>query len=174
GGWSSAARDPSPRRGLHDRDLPVTNEPPRVRARLEPRRPRRRGFPDPGVRNGRALRSGGSPRASPRSPWTTVAARQNSVLSLRTRSAGCRPLSGIGTQADARLSAHMVEHMVMWVVVAPLLTAGAPIRLALYALPPAGRRRLGRWLHARTVRALTRPVGCVALFAAVVLVTHLP
>src|SRR5581483_4341947 len=82
--------------------------------------------------------------------------------------------SGIGTQADARLSAHMVEHMVMWVVVAPLLTAGAPIRLALYALPPAGRRRLGRWLHARTVRALTRPVGCVALFAAVVLVTHLP
>ena len=41
--------------------------------------------------------------------------------------------SGIGTQADVRLSAHMLEHMVMWVVVAPLLAAGAPIRLALFA-----------------------------------------
>jgi cytochrome c oxidase assembly factor CtaG len=43
--------------------------------------------------------------------------------------------SGIGSEADVRLSVHMVEHMVMWVVVAPLLTAGAPVRLALYSLP---------------------------------------
>jgi Cytochrome c oxidase caa3 assembly factor (Caa3_CtaG) len=46
--------------------------------------------------------------------------------------------SGIGTEAETRLSVHMVEHMVMWVVVAPLLTAGAPVRLALYSLPRSG------------------------------------
>jgi cytochrome c oxidase assembly factor CtaG len=50
--------------------------------------------------------------------------------------------SGIGTEADQRLSVHMVEHMVMWLVVAPLLAAGAPVRLAFYALPRSKRRVL--------------------------------
>jgi putative membrane protein len=82
--------------------------------------------------------------------------------------------SGIGTQADLRLSAHMVEHMVMWVVVAPLLAAGAPIRLALFALGRNGRRRLAGWLHSRVLLALTSPVGSVSLFSVVVLGTHVP
>jgi cytochrome c oxidase assembly factor CtaG len=46
--------------------------------------------------------------------------------------------SGIGTEADVRLSVHMLEHMVMWVVVAPLLAAGAPVRLAFFALRARG------------------------------------
>src|SRR5690242_1742260 len=41
--------------------------------------------------------------------------------------------SGIGTEADTRLSVHMLEHMVLWVLVAPLLAAGAPVRLAFYS-----------------------------------------
>jgi cytochrome c oxidase assembly factor CtaG len=82
--------------------------------------------------------------------------------------------SGIGTGADTRLSVHMLEHMVMWVIVAPLLVAGAPVRLALYALPRAGRRRLGRYLRSQAVAAVTSPFGSVALFCAVLLVTHLP
>ena len=82
--------------------------------------------------------------------------------------------SGIGTEADRRLSAHMLEHMVMWVIVAPLLAAGAPIRLALFALGRTGRRRLARWLHSRPLTALTSPMGSVSLFSAVVLVTHVP
>jgi putative membrane protein len=82
--------------------------------------------------------------------------------------------SGIGTQADVRLSAHMVEHMVLWVGVAPLLAAGAPIRLAFFALPRGGRVVLSRWLRSGPVAALTRPVGSVSLFSAVILVTHLP
>ncbi|HEX4731830.1 MAG TPA: cytochrome c oxidase assembly protein [Solirubrobacterales bacterium] len=36
--------------------------------------------------------------------------------------------SGIGASADEHLSAHMVEHMLIWLAVAPLLVAGAPIR----------------------------------------------
>lgn len=82
--------------------------------------------------------------------------------------------SGIGSQADRWLSVHMVEHMVMWVVVAPLLAAGAPVRLALYSLLRAGRNRLGRALRSRAVAAVTGPVGSVTLFCAVLLVTHVP
>ncbi len=82
--------------------------------------------------------------------------------------------SGIGTLADVRLSVHMIEHMVMWVVVAPLLVAGAPVRLAFYALPRRGRRLLARCLRSRLVVALTGPVGSVSLFSAVLLISHLP
>jgi cytochrome c oxidase assembly factor CtaG len=82
--------------------------------------------------------------------------------------------SGIGVQADTKLSTHMLEHMVLWVGVAPLLVAGAPVRLALFALPRGGRRRLGRALRSRVVSALTGPVGSVAQFSAVIIVTHIP
>jgi putative membrane protein len=82
--------------------------------------------------------------------------------------------SGIGTEADARLSVHMLEHMIMWLVVAPLLAAAAPIRLAFYALPRGGRRALGRCLRSRPVSLVAGPAGSVALFSAVLLVAHLP
>jgi len=82
--------------------------------------------------------------------------------------------SGIGAEADTQLSVHMLEHMIMWVVVAPLLAAGAPLRLAFFALRPAKRRALARWLHTRPVTALTGPVGSVSLFNAVLLISHLP
>jgi putative membrane protein len=82
--------------------------------------------------------------------------------------------SGIGAQADERLSAHMVEHMVMWVIVAPLLAAGAPVRLAFYALPKRGRRTLARGLRSWPVMTVTRPGVCVCLFCAALLVTHVP
>jgi cytochrome c oxidase assembly factor CtaG len=82
--------------------------------------------------------------------------------------------SGIGTEADTRLSVHMLEHMIMWVVVAPLLAAGAPLRLAFFAAPRSKRRTIARCLHARGVSALTGPVGSLSLFSAVLLITHLP
>ena len=82
--------------------------------------------------------------------------------------------SGIGTQADVRLSVHMLEHMIMWVAVAPLLAAGAPIRLAFFALGRGGRRTLAGWLHSRPLARLTSPVGSVTVFSAVLLVTHIP
>jgi cytochrome c oxidase assembly factor CtaG len=82
--------------------------------------------------------------------------------------------SGIGTQADSRLSAHMLEHMVIWVIVAPLIVAGAPVRLAFHALARGGRRRLATCLHSRPVKVLTGPVGSTALFSAVILLTQIP
>jgi putative membrane protein len=82
--------------------------------------------------------------------------------------------SGIGTEADVRLSVHMAEHMVMWGVVAPLLAAGAPVRLAFFALPRDGRRRLARWLRSRPASTLTRPTVTVTMFSSVLLLSHLP
>ena len=103
--------------------------------------------------------------------WPT---QPNRLLPVRADRAGRRPLPGIGTEADARLSVHMLEHMVMWLVVAPLLAAGAPVRLAFYALPRGGRRALGRCLRSRPVSVVAGPAGSVALFSAVLLVAHLP
>jgi putative membrane protein len=60
------------------------------------------------------------------------------------------------------------------VVVAPLLAAAAPVRLALFALPRDGRRRLARVLHSRPVSTLTSPVVSVSVFSAVLLLTHIP
>jgi putative membrane protein len=82
--------------------------------------------------------------------------------------------SGIGTESDTHLSVHMLEHMVIWVIVAPLLAAGAPVRLAFFALRRNGRVALSRCLRSRVVTALTRPVGSVSLFSAVILLTHVP
>ena len=82
--------------------------------------------------------------------------------------------SGIGTEADTRLSAHMLEHMILWTIVAPLIAAGAPVRLAFHSLSRSGRRRLAQCLHSRTVSALTTPVGSVSVFSAVILLTHIP
>jgi putative membrane protein len=82
--------------------------------------------------------------------------------------------SGIGTEADMRLSVHMVEHMVMWVVVAPLLAAGAPVRLAFFALPRVARRRLARCVRSRPASTLTRPRVTVLMFSGVLLLSHVP
>lgn len=82
--------------------------------------------------------------------------------------------SGIGAQADTRLSAHMLEHMILWLIVAPLLAAGAPARLAFYSLPQPGRRRLARCLRSPAISMLTSPIGSTSLFSAVLLLTHVP
>lgn len=82
--------------------------------------------------------------------------------------------SGIGAGADEHLSDHMVEHMLIWLAVAPLLVAGAPVRLAFFALGTTGRRRLARALHSKPVRNLTGPVFSTALFSTVVVATSVP
>jgi putative membrane protein len=82
--------------------------------------------------------------------------------------------SGIGAEADDYLSAHMVEHMLIWLAAAPLLVAGAPVRLALFALGRPGRRRLSAALHSRPVGALTGPVLSTVLFSTVVVAGQIP
>ena len=49
------------------------------------------------------------------------------------------PLDGV---VNTSLPWHMVQHVLLIAVAPPLLAAGAPLTIALYALPTAGRRRV--------------------------------
>jgi putative membrane protein len=82
-------------------------------------------------------------------------------------------LSGMDRYADELLSAHVLQHMLLILAGPALVLWGAPIRLALNASPPAGRHAIGGLLGLRAVRFLTRPACGLALFALVVLGTHL-
>jgi cytochrome c oxidase assembly factor CtaG len=81
--------------------------------------------------------------------------------------------SPIDSYADVRLSVHMVQHLLLTMVAAPLLVLGAPVTLLLRAATPAFRRR---WvlppLRSRPVRLLTAPVVCWAQFALVLWGSH--
>jgi putative membrane protein len=82
-----------------------------------------------------------------------------------------RPFDAV---ADRELSVHMVQHLLIVFVAAPLIVAGAPIRLALRTLPREGREALARLLHSRVARALGHPVVAWSIFAVVMLGTHIP
>ncbi|CAN5499366.1 hypothetical protein BH23CHL10_BH23CHL10_07200 [soil metagenome] len=64
-------------------------------------------------------------------------------------------------------SVHMVQHMLLELVAAPLLLAGAPITLTLRAVRPSVRRRLLAVLQSRVMHVISFPVVAWVLFAAV-------
>jgi cytochrome c oxidase assembly factor CtaG len=80
---------------------------------------------------------------------------------------GVAILSPIEAYEGALFSVHMVQHMLLELVAAPLLLAGAPITLALRAATPPVRRRLLAILQSRLVHAISFPVVAWVLFAAV-------
>lgn len=79
------------------------------------------------------------------------------------------PIDGL---ADAALSWHMVQHLALVSLAAPLLLLGAPHRLALAALPPHAASGLARVLNAAPLRVLTHPVTAWLQFALVLYGTH--
>lgn len=81
--------------------------------------------------------------------------------------------SGLDGWADRLLSVHMLQHLVLTLVAAPLLVAGAPLALALRALPREGRRPLARALRSRAARVLTHPLTTWSLLPAAMLASHL-
>jgi putative membrane protein len=80
--------------------------------------------------------------------------------------------SGIDAYDAQLLSDHMVQHLLLLVVAPPLLLGGRPVILALRTLPPVQRRRFAKALD--LARRVTGPIASLALFAAVILFTHLP
>ncbi|MEN3586503.1 cytochrome c oxidase assembly protein [Streptomyces sp. ZYX-F-203] len=81
----------------------------------------------------------------------------------------CTALNDYGM---AMFSVHMVQHMIISMVSPILILLGAPITLALRALPPAGRGRTGprelllRLLHSRYIRIVTHPAFTIPMFIA--------
>jgi putative copper resistance protein D len=79
--------------------------------------------------------------------------------------------SGIGRYGPAMFSVHMGEHMLLAMLAPILLVLGAPVTLALRALPPAGRDAPPgprEWLlagvHSPVARWLTHPLVTLPLF----------
>jgi putative membrane protein len=80
--------------------------------------------------------------------------------------------------ASALFTAHMVQHLLLIVVAAPLLVSARPGTVLLAALPPRWRRRAHRLSGARLVRVslvrLAHPVVAWVVAAAVLWAWHLP
>lgn len=75
--------------------------------------------------------------------------------------------------SDTSFSAHMVQHLLMVLVAAPLLLVGAPVSLLLRADPRwLPRRVLAGILRSRAIHLVSRPVVTFALFAAVLVGSH--
>jgi cytochrome c oxidase assembly factor CtaG len=70
-------------------------------------------------------------------------------------------------------SAHMIQHLLLTMVAAPLLVLGAPITLLLRVSSPGVRRK---WilpvLHSRVVRAISHPLVAWGFFAGIMWFTH--
>jgi cytochrome c oxidase assembly factor CtaG len=76
--------------------------------------------------------------------------------------------------SDSSFSAHMVQHLLIQLVAAPLLLLGAPLTLLLQANPRwLPRRTLARALRSRPVGVVSHPVVAFTLFAAVMVGSHL-
>jgi len=76
-------------------------------------------------------------------------------------------VSPVDTYGGVLFSVHMVQHMLLEMVAAPLIVLSAPITLALRAAGPSARRALLAVLHSHPARWLTFPLVTWFLFAAV-------
>jgi cytochrome c oxidase assembly factor CtaG len=76
-------------------------------------------------------------------------------------------LSPVDTYEGVLFSVHMVQHILLEMVAAPLIVLSAPITLVLRASGPSARRRILTVLHSPPARWITLPVVTWFLFAGV-------
>ena len=82
-------------------------------------------------------------------------------------------MSGIDRYDTALFSVHMVQHLLLTLVAAPLIALGAPVTLLLRAAPAVTRQRwLLPILHSRVMRVVGHPVVAWLAFAAVMWGSH--
>jgi putative membrane protein len=88
-------------------------------------------------------------------------------------------LSPVDGVASALFAVHMLQHMLLVVVAAPLLILGDGGTAMLWALGIAARRRVGMWWHSRRVlpaiwNMLRRPLVAFTLHVAALWLWHVP
>jgi putative membrane protein len=81
-------------------------------------------------------------------------------------------MSPIDQGSATTLRVHMVQHLLLTMVAAPLLVLGAPVTLALLACSPTDRRRLSAALRRPPLRTLSDPIVAWAVFFGVLWGSH--
>ena len=79
----------------------------------------------------------------------------------------------IDASVESSFSMHMVQHLLLTMVAAPLLLLGAPLTLALAVWPRASRRSFVRVLHSGPARFVSNPLVAWTSFFAVLWMAHL-
>jgi putative membrane protein len=79
----------------------------------------------------------------------------------------------VAAYESSLFSVHMVQHLLLTMLAAPLLLLGAPFTLALRRASPGGRRQLSALLNGKLVRFMTHPTVTWTLFAAVITLSHI-
>jgi len=106
-------------------------------------------------------------------PGHRVPRRRMSAFLGALLALGLALASGIERYDTTLFSVHMLQHVLLVLVAAPLIAMAAPITLVLRLVSPAVRRR---WilpiLHSRVVRTLAFPVTAWVVFAGVMWGTH--
>jgi cytochrome c oxidase assembly factor CtaG len=106
-------------------------------------------------------------------PANPVPRRRSVAFGLGILAIAFALLSGIDRYDTTLFSVHMVQHVLLLLVAAPLIALSAPVTLLLrVASPETRRRRLLPILHSRVVRVIGHPVVAWLLFASVMWVTH--
>jgi cytochrome c oxidase assembly factor CtaG len=87
--------------------------------------------------------------------------------------------SPLNALAQALFSAHMIQHLLMMAIAAPLLVMGAPLLPFLWALPRATRQAVGQgWKRAPLIQqawhGLSHPLVVWLLYTVILWVWHLP
>ena len=80
--------------------------------------------------------------------------------------------SPLATYAHELFSVHMIQHLGITLVAAPLLVLGQPVTVALRSLGPSNRRYLARLLRSPVISFLTHPAVTWLAFAAAMWFTH--
>jgi putative copper resistance protein D len=106
-------------------------------------------------------------------PANRVPARRSVAFAAGLAALAFALLSGIDRYATVLFSVHMIQHVLLTLVAAPLIALGAPITLVLRVASPETRQR---WilpiLHSRVTRVLAFPVVAWVIFAGVMWASH--
>ena len=120
-----------------------------------------------------ALYARGVTVVSRRHPDNRVPARRQVAFYAGLAAVVVALLSPVAAYDTTLFSFHMVQHVLLTMVAAPLLLLGAPVTLALRAAPKGFRRRvLGPVLRSRVLHVLTHPLITWTLFTGVMWVSH--